>query len=242
MAELFRKATSPFNGGDPIWLRGTKASDVARGSFFIDPVGYTKYWNGSAWILRPVKYWNGTQWIEKPIRYWNGAFWLLSGYGLGTNFHPAPLDIFKWSGTANNNATLSRDTITGKSPYNGVPLKMTVTGTDPYTASYNGPIWNIYPAASGETWIVKVWAKASVATTGTIFIFGVDGVGGFIGNFGTSFSAGGFNIGTTWSEVSFSFTFSDPGVAYIQTRLDGPDAGGTGVDIWWDNLQVHKIT
>ena len=93
----------------------------------------------------------------------------------------------------------------------------------------------------GKPWLVKVWAKASVATTGQIFIFGVDSAGGFIGNAGTAFSAGGFSIGTSWAEVSFSFTFSDAGVAYIQTRLDGPDTGGTGVDIWWDYLQVYRI-
>ena len=244
MADLFRSTASPFTGGDAIWLRGTNASNVASAEFFgagVDTTGYVKYWDGSAWILKPVKYWNGSAWIQKPLRYWNGSFWLLTEYGLGPNSHPASLDIFAWSGTGSNAATLSRDTATGKSPYNGDPLKMTVTGADPYTASYNGATWNIAPAANGQTWLVKVWAKASVATTGSIFIFGADSAGGFLGNFGTSFSAGGFNIGTSWSEVSFAFTFGDPSVAYIQTRLDGPDTGGTGVDIWWDYLQVYRI-
>lgn len=204
-------------------------------------IGDIKYWNGSNWSLKPVKYWNGTAWVQKPIRYWNGSYWLLTDYGLGPNLLPAPLDIFAWTGTANNNATLSRDLTTGKSPYNGDPLKMTVTGTDPYATSYGGPTWNLAPAASGETWLVKVWAKASVATTGQIFIFGVNSSGTFIENFGSAFGAAGFNIGTTWSELSYAFTFSDPGVAFVQTRVDGPDAGGIGVDVWWDYLQVYKI-
>lgn len=245
MAESFRKTFSPFTGGDAIWVGNTQASQIAETEFFggavIDQSGYTKYWNGSAWSLKPVKYWTGSVWQQKPVRYWNGSVWLLTEYGFGPNFHPNPLDIFAWSGTGANSATLSRDTVTGKSPYNGDPLKMAITGADPHTATYNGSTWNLAPAASGETWVVKVWAKASVATTGEIFIFGVDAAGAFIGNAGTAFSAGGFNIGTTWSEVSFAFTFSDPTVAFIQIRLDGTPVSGTGIDIWWDYLQVYKI-
>jgi hypothetical protein len=30
-------------------------------------------------------------------------------------------------------------------------------------------------------------------------------------------------------------------IAYIHTRLDGPDSGGTGQNIWWDGLQVERV-
>lgn len=214
---------------------------VLSGAPPLDQTGYIKYWTGSEWSLKPVKYWNGSAWVQKPVRYWNGSYWLLTEYGLGENFHPNPLDIFAWSGTAGNAVTLSRDTGTGASPSGGDPLKMAVTGSDPHMGSYNGAVWNIAPAANGQTWFVKVWAKASVATTGQIFIFGVDSSGNFINNPGTAFNAGGFSIGTSWTEVSYGFTFSDASVAYVQTRLDGPDSGGVGVDVWWDDLQVYRI-
>lgn len=240
MADSFSRTASPFSGGDALWASGSNASKVAQNEFFFDPTGYIKYWDGSKWVLGPIKYWDGTKWVQKPLRFWDGSFWLLTEYGLGTNLHPSSLDIFAWSGTGANNATLSRDTVTGKSPSNGDPLKMAVTGGDPHMQSYNGATWNIAPADNGQTWLVKVWAKASVATTGQIFIFGVDRAGAFIDNGGNSFNAGGFNIGTTWSEVSYSFKFNDERVSYIQTRLDGPDGGGT-IDVWWDDLRVYRI-
>lgn len=162
-------------------------------------------------------------------------------YNLGNNFHPASLDIFSWSGALANAATITRDTSTAKSPFGGYPLKMTITGNDPHVGTYNGSQWNIAPAANGQTWEVRVWVKASVATTGQIFIFGVDSSGAFIPNPATAFNAGNVSIGTDWSEVSYSFTFSDAGVAFIQTRLDGTPVGGSGIDIWWDNLQVYKV-
>jgi hypothetical protein len=163
-------------------------------------------------------------------------------YGLSENYHPASLDIFAWSGTGASSATITRDTGTGKSPFGGDPMKMAVTGNDPYIGTYNSSTWNIAPAAVGQTWEVRVWAKASTATTGEIFIFGVDSGGSFIANAGAAFGAGGVSIGTDWSEVSYSFTFSDAGVAFVQTRVDGTPTGGTGIDIWWDNLQVYRIS
>lgn len=36
--------------------------------------GRLKYWNGSAWELKPLKYWNGSAWEEKPLKYYNGSW------------------------------------------------------------------------------------------------------------------------------------------------------------------------
>jgi hypothetical protein len=160
------------------------------------------------------------------------------------NYHPSSLDIFDWTGTESSaSATLSRDLVIGTSPSGGFPLKMAVTGNDPHTSSYNGSEWNLAPAASGQTWEIKVYVKASASTTGQLFIFGVDSSGNFINTFNAAYGATAINITTEWTEVSYSFTFSDANVAFIQTRLDGPDSGGAGINVWWDDLRVYrKIT
>ena len=66
------------------------------------------------------------------------------------NVHPNPTNIFAWSGTGNNNCTLSGDsTITRQ--YGSIPLKMVMTGTDPYTGTYNNSSWNLAPSTNEAT-------------------------------------------------------------------------------------------
>jgi hypothetical protein len=149
-------------------------------------------------------------------------------------------DIFGWSGTSANAATLSRDTIS--SPVGNTPLKMAVTGNDPHLGTYNSGVWNIAPAVNGQTWVVSVYVKASVATTGQIFIFGANSAGtGFVGGAWLAISAVTVNITTEWTRVSHYITMANANVAFIHTRLDGPDSGGTGQNIWWDGLQVERV-
>jgi Concanavalin A-like lectin/glucanases superfamily len=149
-------------------------------------------------------------------------------------------DIFAWSGTSANAATLSRDTIS--SPVGNTPLKMAVTGNDPHLGTYNSGVWNVAPAANGQTWVVSVYVKADVATTGQIFIFGANSAGtAFVGGNWLAISAVGFNITTEWTRVSHYITMANADIAYIHTRLDGPDSGGTGQTIWWDGLQVERV-
>jgi len=148
-------------------------------------------------------------------------------------------DIVTFSGTTGNAATISRDTIS--SPVGNTPLKMVVTGNDPHVSSiYNTPSKNIAPAANGQTWIVSAYVKASVATTGQIFIFGAGADGNVFDATTGQISAGGVSIGTDWTRVSYAFTFTK-GISFIQVRLDGPDSGGTGQTIWWDGLQVERV-
>jgi hypothetical protein len=156
------------------------------------------------------------------------------------NTFTAPLDMFAWSGTAANAATLSRDTTTSLSPVGGIPLKMAVTGTDPHTGTSNSATWNVAAAANGQTWTFSVYVKASVATTGQLFIFGANSAGSYsaINNFG----AGSVNITTEWTRVSHSFTFSNANVAFIQVRMDGPETGGAGINIWWDGAQLEQAS
>ena len=34
-----------------------------------------KYYNGSAWVAKPVKYYNGSAWVTKQLKYYNGSSW-----------------------------------------------------------------------------------------------------------------------------------------------------------------------
>lgn len=155
------------------------------------------------------------------------------------NVHPNPKDIGSWA-TSGSNCTLSRDATVTDSPVNGVPLKMVVTGSDPYTITYNTSTWNIASAANGDTWTFSVYAKASVQTQAQLFIFATSGGSGFL-----QAPAGGITVGTEWQRFSFTTTFTNALTTNIQVRLDGPDSGfGTdGITvptIWWDGIQVEK--
>jgi|688.fasta_scaffold00149_59 hypothetical protein len=156
------------------------------------------------------------------------------------NTFPIPLDIFGWSGTSAYAATLSRDSTTSPSPAGGIPLKMAISGDDPHIASYNSSPYNVSTAASGQTWTVSVYVKGSVVTTGELFIFGADSGGGDF-TF-PDYGAGSIAITTDWTRVSYSFTFSNANVAFIQFRLDGTPTGGTGTNIWWDGIQVEQAS
>jgi hypothetical protein len=156
------------------------------------------------------------------------------------NTFSKPTDIYGWVNTPTGaNCTLSRDpTVT--SPYGSTPMKMAVTGADPHTPTYNTAAWNVSTVANSQTWTVSVWAKASVATTGEIYIFGADSSGvSFVGGSYIGIAAAGFNITTEWQRFQCPITFNNAAVAYIQLRLDGPNASGTGQNIWWDGLQVE---
>ena len=152
-------------------------------------------------------------------------------------------DIFGWfSGNSGGvtAAIVSRDTIS--SPIGNTPLKMEVTGNDPHLGSYSAAKWNIAPAANGQTWIVSVYAKANVATTGEILIFGANSSGAAFVNGGwVSLTGTTVSIGTEWTRVQHIHTMNSVDVAFIHTRLDGPNSGGTGQTVWWDGLQVERV-
>jgi hypothetical protein len=157
------------------------------------------------------------------------------------NVAPNPTDIFAWCGTAGvNSCTISRDASITRQ-YGSTPLKMVVTGNDPYISSYANSFWNLAPAINGQTWTVSVYVKASVATTGELFVFGADSSGSY-GGAGTYGNSTAINITTSWTRVSFTTTMSGANVAYIQVRLDGPNGSGAGTTIWWDGLQVERAS
>ena len=152
------------------------------------------------------------------------------------NYHPNPTDIFSWYSSnsgSSNNATISRSTIA--SPVGNTPLQMVTTGNDSFIDTYNQTKWSLGSAVSGQTWTVSVWAKASVATTGEIFIFEANSSGGAVQ---VPFLS--INITTEWQRFSYSYTFVNGTTTNIQTRLDGANAFGSSVTIWWDGLQVER--
>jgi hypothetical protein len=151
------------------------------------------------------------------------------------NVMPNPTNIFVWSGTGNNNCTLSGDTTITRQ-YGSIPLKMVMTGTDPYVGSYNSSIWNLAPAASGQTWTLSFYAKGSETLTGNCYIFGANSGGGYIEASTTSFT-----VTTSWQRFTFTTTFSNASTAFIQIRLGG-SSGQVGKTIWWDGLQVERAS
>ena len=149
------------------------------------------------------------------------------------NVHPNPTNIFAWSGTGNNNCTLSGDTTITRQ-YGSIPLKMVMTGTDPYTGTYNASANNLAPAANGQTWTLSFYAKASETVTGNCYIFGANSSGNYIEAFATSFT-----VTTSWQRFTLISTFSNASTAFIQMRFGGA-SGQVGKIIWWDGVQVER--
>jgi hypothetical protein len=80
--QVFRRTGSPFKGGSDIWMRQNPAGVIVDNEFFgvtsTGTAGYIKYWDSSAWTLKPVKVWTGSAWVQKPLKYWDGSAWTLT--------------------------------------------------------------------------------------------------------------------------------------------------------------------
>lgn len=150
------------------------------------------------------------------------------------NVFPKPLDIFGWSGTGAASCTLSRDTTTNPSPAGGIPLKMAVTGNDPYTDTYNNTTWSFANASSGQTWTVSVYIKASSAVSAGFFVFGANVSGAYIEAFNPMWT-----VTTDWQRYSYQITLANASTTSLQVRFEGPDSGGAGTNIWFDGVQVE---
>jgi len=157
------------------------------------------------------------------------------------NVYPNPTDLlgFNRMATQIQSCTVTRDPSQTRQ-YGSIPMKMSVTGNDPYAGAYGSLSDNLASALSGQTWTISVWAKASVATTGELFIFGADTNGAIFTT--PDYSAGTISITNSWQRFSFSYTFTNANTRYIQFRLDGTISGGSGITIWWDGLQVERAS
>jgi len=157
------------------------------------------------------------------------------------NVYTNPTDILARQYMANEiqSCTVSKDPSQSRQ-YGSIPMKMAITGNDAYAGTYGYTAANLASALSGQTWTISVWAKASIATDGQLFIFGADTNGAvFTIN---DYSAGTIAITTSWQRFSFSYTFTNASTRYIQFRLDGTNTGGSGQTIWWDGLQVERAS
>lgn len=153
---------------------------------------------------------------------------------ISQNVFPYPTNIYSWV-TGASNATLSRDTIS--SPVGNTPLKMVVTGNDPYTSSYNSAAFNLAPTTVGKTWTISVWAKINASTPirSQLLLLGGNSSGGYTENGSTYIT-----LTPNWQRFSYTYTTTNAATAYIQARLDGTDSSGAGGTIWWDGLQVEQ--
>jgi hypothetical protein len=157
------------------------------------------------------------------------------------NVYPNPTDLLatQYMGNEIQSCTVSRDTTITRQ-YGSIPMKMVITGNDAYAGRYGYLAANLASALSGQTWTISVWAKASVATDGQLFIFGADTNGAW--SVTPDYSAGTIAITTSWQRFSFSYTFTNASTRYIQFRLDGTNVGGSGITIWWDGLQIERAS
>jgi hypothetical protein len=157
------------------------------------------------------------------------------------NVYPNPTDLLatQYMGNEIQSCTVSRDTTITRQ-YGSIPMKMVITGNDAYAGRYGYAAANLASALSGQTWTISVWAKASVATSGELFIFGADTNGAVFVS--PDYSAAAITITTSWQRFSFSYTFTNASTRYIQFRLDGTNTGGSGITIWWDGLQIERAS
>ena len=155
-------------------------------------------------------------------------------YTGGANKHPKPLDGYAWV-TSGNSCTLSSDTGEGigVAGSGNSALKMVCTGADSYTDSY-GDTFNIGTASSGQTWTFSVYAKASVALSGELFIFEAPSSGAH-----SAFTNTSISIKTTWARYSVTRTLNQSDTAVVRVRVDGPNVSSTDT-IYWDGFQVEQ--
>ena len=150
------------------------------------------------------------------------------------NVFPNPIDPYAWA--VNGGAfqmTLSRDdTMTRQ--YGSIPLKIVTSGTSAYTNTYNALFWNLAPAANGQTWTFSFWTKGSSNYSASALIFEANSSGTYL-TYGHIF----YNVTTSWTRVSGTYTFSNASAAYVQFRIDNYN---NGVTQWVDGIQVERAS
>jgi len=105
-------------------------------------------------------------------------------------------------------------------------------GTSAYVGTYNGPTFNLSTAANGQTWTGSLWVKGSSAFTASMLIFEANSSGGY-----TTYGQGYFNVTTSWTIVSVSYTMTQSTTAYVQARFD---CYNTSVSFWVDGFQMER--
>jgi len=150
------------------------------------------------------------------------------------NVFPNPIDPYAWA--VNGGAyqmTLSRDA-TMTRQYGSIPLKIVTSGTSAYTNTYNALAWNLAPAANGQTWTFSFWTKGNSNYVASVLIFEANSSGTYL-TYGNIY----YNVTTSWTRVSGTYTFSNASAAYVQFRIDNYN---NGVTQWVDGIQVERAS
>jgi len=156
-------------------------------------------------------------------------------------------DIYGWltapGGTPWSDWTLSRDTIS--SPVGNTPLKGVVTGNDPYTWTMGGSPYSVAPAANGQRWRLRLWAKADRNSMVMAYIHAHDSSHEM--NWAdASLTNRVWEITTDWREYEMSFVLNKSWIAYVGCRLDGPKNWhpnfAIGTNVWIDGLKLEQIS
>lgn len=150
------------------------------------------------------------------------------------------INLYAWVGGSNaalNNCTISLDS-TEISPVGNTVLKMMVykDRIDPFIGTYYASRWNLAPAANNQTWEVRVWSRSNTSTAIRIFGFPSKTDGTVL----TS-PSDAYSVGPDWSEKVFTFD-TVANTTNVQVRLDGPQIPTTNAAIWFDGLQVRRLT
>ena len=149
------------------------------------------------------------------------------------NVFPQPTDAFAWASPGGGyQMTLTRDGSVTDSPAGGIPLKIVTSGSSAYTGTYNSSTWNLAPAASGQTWTFSFWVKGATAHTASLMIFEANSSGNY-----TTLGQVFYNVTTSWTRVSGSYTMTQGTTAFVQARIDNYN---TGVTMWVDGLQLER--
>ena len=150
------------------------------------------------------------------------------------NVFANPLDTFAWCPSGGYQMTSARDTTVTDSPAGGIPLKLVTSGTSAYSGTYNSSTYNVAPAATGQTWTVSFWVKASSAVTASMLIFEANSAGNY-----TAYGQPSYNVTTSWTRVTGTYTMTQATTAYIQIRID---CYVTGITLWVDGIQVERAS
>lgn len=157
-------------------------------------------------------------------------------------------DVFnrfnRGQGTGNNCTLLADGSVAG--PFNNsVPMRMTQTGDDTHTATYNAFIDNLSAASVGDQFRITYWARASTnVTIEGAWLPNANSVGGYLS--GSTYISGTVNgsiaLTTSWQRFSTVWQVANASTAYVQIRLDGTQSGGNGTTVWWDHLTLEKVS
>ena len=151
------------------------------------------------------------------------------------NVFPYPNDWYTWN-TEENNYILSRGTSADGSPVGDTPIKMIVTGTNPYTPTYgSGADVLSYLPDANETWTFSCYAKSSSAQTCQLWIFFTTILGALVSG---NYSHDTISVTTSWQRFEYTqVATSDASIETIQIRIVG---GASGTTQYWDGFQVEQ--